>query len=110
MGAPVVWTVCLLAQRGGGLQWLAGLLRSPPLLRLGAMSYCVYLANEPVQKLLSIGCAWVAECNYKLFTTIWIPGVVLLPLLLACVLHKRVEQPALRAWRNFATEGVAVAA
>jgi hypothetical protein len=52
----------------------------------------------------------VAECNYKLFTTIWIPGVVLLPLLLACVLHKRVEQPALRAWRNFAAEGVAVAA
>ncbi len=116
MGAPLVWTACLIAQRGRdagpgswGLGWLAAMLRTPPLLRLGAMSYCIYLVNEPVQKLLSLAFALTAGGNGVLFTALWVPGAVLLPLALAKLLHARVEQPALRAGRELAGRRVLAA-
>ena len=107
LGAPLVWTLCLGAQRGlgagqgrRGLGWLAALLRAPPLLRLGAISYCTYLVNEPVQKLLSLVLALLARGDGLLFTTLWVPGAILLPLLMARLLHAHVEQPASRAARD----------
>ncbi len=123
IGAPLVWTACLLAQRGliagqkdssqkdssqknWGLRWLAALLRAPPLLRLGALSYCIYLVNEPVQKLLSLALALTARGNGVVFTALWVPGAVLLPLALAWVLHTTVEQPALRARRGLTARPV----
>ncbi|HJS88223.1 MAG TPA: acyltransferase [Acetobacteraceae bacterium] len=116
LGVPLLWTLCLLAQRGlgkrqgaWGLRWLAGGLRAPPLLRLGALSYCIYLVNEPVQKLLSLAFAFVARGDGALFTALWVPGAILVPLLAAWLLHAHVEQPALRAGRDRAGRGVLVA-
>ena len=47
---PLAWTLCLAAQLRPDvalLRPLARVLRSRPLLWLGALSYCIYLANEP---------------------------------------------------------------
>ncbi len=107
LAAPLVWTACLLAQRAspggagwGLLRWLATILRAPPLLIAGAASYSIYLMNEPVQKVLGLVLARYAQGDGLLFTLLWVPGAIILPLGLAWVLHKRVEQPALRAGRQ----------
>jgi peptidoglycan/LPS O-acetylase OafA/YrhL len=111
LAAPLLWTVCLGAQRAcgtsaGGLRWIAGGLRAPPLLALGAASYCIYLVNEPTQKLLALALAAVAGGNGALFTVLWVPTAIALPLALAWVLHKRIEQPALRAGRGLMRRSV----
>jgi peptidoglycan/LPS O-acetylase OafA/YrhL len=102
---PVFWTMCLAAQlrpHFAGLRWLALALQSRILLRLGALSYCIYLTNEPVHKLLGLGLAAVAAGNGRLFTALWLPGAVLLPLLLSAGLHAWIEVPALRWGRKYA--------
>jgi peptidoglycan/LPS O-acetylase OafA/YrhL len=76
---PVVWTACLAAQlmvssrRNAGsrhsvpafismpLGWLAAVLQSKPMVWLGAVSYCIYLINEPVQKLIGVGLAFLTR-------------------------------------------------
>ncbi len=105
-GAPLVWVLCLAAQRAVVrkdsriLERFGQCLRAPPLRRLGALSYCIYLVNEPVQKLLGLVLAPLAAGNAALFSALWIPGAILLPLYLAAVLRRRIEQPALRAGRH----------
>jgi len=102
---PLLWTLCLGAQlrpEWAGLRPVARALRSRLLLWLGALSYCIYLANEPVHKLLGFGLAAVAGGNGVLFTTLWLPGAVLLPLLLSAGLHAWIEVPALRWGRRYA--------
>ena len=101
----VVWTVCLAAQLRPDRAWvrlLARALRSRILLWLGALSYCIYLTNEPVHKLLGLGLATLAGGNGVLFTVIWLPAAVLLPLLLSAGLHAWIEVPALRWGRGYA--------
>ncbi|MDQ2803547.1 MAG: acyltransferase [Pseudomonadota bacterium] len=52
LGAPLLWTACLAAQlwpRTRALGLLARGLQAPLLLRLGSVSYSLYLVNEPVQ-------------------------------------------------------------
>jgi peptidoglycan/LPS O-acetylase OafA/YrhL len=96
---PLVWTLCLAVQLRPDLAPLRPLSRalcSPPLLWLGAVSYCLYLVHEPVQKLLGIALAWFAGGNATLFTAIWLPTAILLPLLAAWWLHVAIEVPALR--------------
>ena len=91
--------MCLCAQmapRVPGLRPLAAVLASPPLLWLGAVSYCIYLVNEPVQKLLGVTLAAFAGGNVVLFTTCWLPGAVLLPLSLGWLLHVTAEQAGQR--------------
>jgi len=93
--APLVWTVCLGAQmapRLPGLRPLATALASPPLLWLGAVSYCIYLVNEPVQKLLGVTLVALAGGNAMLFTACWLPAAVLLPLGIGWALHVTVER------------------
>jgi peptidoglycan/LPS O-acetylase OafA/YrhL len=108
LAAPLVWTLCLAAElRPAGLgllRPLAALLRTRALLWLGAVSYCVYLVNEPVQKLLGLGLAALAGGDPALFTALWLPGAVLLPLGAAWWLHRRVEQPALRWGRALSAD------
>ncbi len=102
---PLVWTVCLAAQlrpEFAGLRLLARALRSRLLLWLGALSYCIYLTNEPVHKLLGLCLAAVAGGDGMLFTVLWLPGAVLLPLLLSTGLHAWIEVPALRWGRAYA--------
>lgn len=104
LAAPLVWTACLLAQRGAfrsvPLGWLARVLRSRPLLVAGAASYSIYLANEPVQKMLGLVLARWAAGDGRLFTLLWVPGAIVLPLGAAWLLHCWVETPALRAGRR----------
>jgi peptidoglycan/LPS O-acetylase OafA/YrhL len=102
---PLVWTLCLAAQlrpEWAALRPLALALRSRFLLWLGALSYCIYLVNEPVHKLLGVGLAAIAGGNGTVFTMLWLPSAVLLPVLLSAGLHAWVEVPALRWGRRYA--------
>ena len=72
------------------------------LLRLGLWSYGIYLANEPIQKALGVGLAWLAGGDARLFTMLWVPAALVLPVLAAAWLHRLVEAPALRAGRALA--------
>ena len=109
---PIVWTACLAAQvsvssfprRLTGA--LAAVLQSTPLVWLGAVSYCIYLVNEPVQKLLGVTLAVLVQGNATLFTALWIPSAVALPVLASWWLHRRVEVPAQRYGRSVALASV----
>jgi len=72
----------------------------------GAVSYCIYLVNEPVQKLVGVTLAMVVQGNAALFTMIWIPGAVVLPLLVSWWLHEWVELPAQHYGRAMAVAAV----
>jgi len=100
---PLVWSICLAAQLGvKALRPLAGALRGRVLLWLGAVSYCVYLVNEPVQKLLGAGLAVAAGGDPARFTLVWLPAAIVLPLAAAWALHVAIEAPALRRGRVLA--------
>jgi peptidoglycan/LPS O-acetylase OafA/YrhL len=102
LAAPLVWTVCLAAERGL-LPPLAWALRTPVLLWLGAISYPLYLVHEPVQKLVLALCAALAEGAGARFNILWLNLGLLLPLLAAWWLHHAVETPAQRWGRALAT-------
>ncbi len=121
---PLVWTACLAAQLQSSSppkrepsNWipafalmtagaLAAVLQSRPLVWLGAVSYCVYLVNEPVQKLLGVTLATLVDGDATLFTVLWIPGAVALPILASWWLHHRIELPAQRYGRGLALAAV----
>ena len=61
---PLVWTFFLAVQmRPGitGLHLAARLLRSQTAQYLGAISYCLYLINEPIHKLTGLALGWIAN-------------------------------------------------
>ncbi len=102
---PLVWTVCLVAQlhpKLPGMSILRRMLQARPTLWLGSISYCLYLANEPLQKLFGFGLAWLAHGDGLLFTLLWVPLAILVPLLAADWLHRHIETPAQRRGRTFA--------
>jgi peptidoglycan/LPS O-acetylase OafA/YrhL len=122
---PVIWSLCLAAQlqsssppgfagltraAGSALGLLAATLRSRPLVWLGAVSYGIYLVNEPVQKVLGLALALVVQGNATLFTALWLPGAATLPILAAWALHVWVEAPALRRGRALARRSMPAAA
>jgi peptidoglycan/LPS O-acetylase OafA/YrhL len=92
---PLVWAVCLAAEAWPWL--LSSALRSRPAQWLGGLSYSLYLANEPVQKLLGIALGYCAAGDGRWFTALWVPGALGLPLLVAMALRRWIEVPAL-AW------------
>ncbi len=104
---PMVWTFCLAAQMRPdviGLRQLSALLRSRQARYLGAISYCLYLANEPIHKVTGQALSRFADGDGWLFTVLWIPLSIGLPFLAAMWLHTHLEAPALRwgrevAWR-----------
>jgi peptidoglycan/LPS O-acetylase OafA/YrhL len=103
---PLFWTLCLTAQLRPdlpGTTFLSAALRVRPILWLGAVSYCTYLANEPIQKLLGVVLSRVASGDPWLFTAIWVPGAILLPLAAAAWLHRSIEAPALQWGRALAS-------
>jgi peptidoglycan/LPS O-acetylase OafA/YrhL len=100
---PLVWTACLAVQhRPDWLPSLSALLGSARARFLGASSYCIYLTNAPVQKLCAFLLASVAGNDAVLFTAIWLPAAIGLPVLLSVWLHTRLELPAQNAGRRIA--------
>jgi peptidoglycan/LPS O-acetylase OafA/YrhL len=96
---PLAWTLCLLVEtheRIPGLRQANRLIRSRVMAYLGAISYCVYLVNEPIHKLIGLILGPLAGGNAALFTLAWIPLAILLPLGVAGWLHRHLELPALR--------------
>ena len=92
---PLVWVVCLAAERRPG--WWSAPLRCAPAQWFGGLSYSLYLANEPIQKLLGVGLSALVGGNGFWFTVFWVPGALGLPLLAAMALRRWIERPAL-AW------------
>jgi peptidoglycan/LPS O-acetylase OafA/YrhL len=98
---PLVWTACLAAELGWRpLRPLARLLTSRPLQWLGAVSFGLYLVNQPLQKLLALAwLPWVGDDGW-LFDAVWLPGAIALPMLAAWQLHERIELPGIAFGRG----------
>jgi peptidoglycan/LPS O-acetylase OafA/YrhL len=102
---PLAWTFCLVVQMRPdiiGLRRVNARLSSRIARYFGAISYCVYLVNEPIHKVLGETLSRFADGDSLLFTNLWIPLAVGLPLLAAAGLHTWLEAPALRWGREFA--------
>jgi peptidoglycan/LPS O-acetylase OafA/YrhL len=99
---PLVWTACLAVQMRPGLRLAGWLLRNPAAQYLGAISYCLYLDNEPIHKVLGAMLGRMADGNAALFTLLWLPLAIGLPILAASWLHTYWEAPALRWGRTLA--------
>jgi peptidoglycan/LPS O-acetylase OafA/YrhL len=102
---PLVWTACLAIQllpHRRGTADLGWVLRNPAARYLGAISYCLYLVNEPIHKLIVAALSFVADADAMLFTVLWVPASVGLPVLASIWLHVRIETPALQWGRSTA--------
>ena len=100
---PVVWTLCLAAQMfSDRLMLVARPLRWPAVQWFGAVSYPIYLANEPIQKALGYLLAGFAGGDAALFTWLWLPAATVLPIAAAALLHRFVEVPAQRLGKTLA--------
>jgi peptidoglycan/LPS O-acetylase OafA/YrhL len=69
---------------------------------LGAISYSLYLVNEPIHKVAGEALSRYADGNSGLFTAFWVPVAVGVPLLAAAGLHAYVEAPTQRWGRDMA--------
>jgi peptidoglycan/LPS O-acetylase OafA/YrhL len=100
---PLIWTLCLAAQLNPArISMIASPLRWPAVRWFGAISYPIYLANEPIQKTLCYLLAKLAAGDPVLFTAVWLPGSLLIPIGVAVLLHRYVETPALTLGRDLA--------
>ncbi|HEX4368293.1 MAG TPA: acyltransferase [Rhodopila sp.] len=102
---PLVWTACLAVQllpERVGMRQAGWLLRNRTAQYLGAISYCLYLVNEPIHKVLGVVLGRLADGNGTLFTLLWMPLAIGLPILAAGWLHTCWETPALRWGRALA--------
>lgn len=109
---PLAWTCCLLMQmrpRTIGLRIAGRLLRTRFMGYLGAISYSVYLVNEPIHKLIAVALSHVAGGNGALFSVLWLPAAIGLPVLVSAGLHTYVEAPAQRWGRLAAQRSVGAA-
>ncbi|HEX3982536.1 MAG TPA: acyltransferase [Acidisoma sp.] len=99
MVVPVIWTLCLGAERPKG--WidraLRRLLTTPPLLWCGGISYALYLIHAPLQRLLMLWLAPLVHGDWQRFTLLWLAPAVALPILSAAMIHTWVEEPV-RRW------------
>ena len=101
---PVVWTVCLGVQMlpgRTGVRMAGWVLRSAVARYLGAISYCLYLVNEPIHKLAVAALSRLADSDAAIFTLVWVPAAIGLPILASVWLHRHLEAPALR-WGRLA--------
>ncbi len=87
------------------MRQLSRLLRSGSMQYLGAISYGIYLVNEPIHKLIANGLSHLADGNGTLFTVLWIPSAIAAADTRRAWLHGLIEQPAIgwghgvtRAW------------
>lgn len=108
---PLAWTLCLVVQFRPQVlpagQRLHNLLCSPVMLWLGAISYGLYLVNEPLQKLAGLLLGSLAGGDALVFSVLWWPAASIAPVLAAWGLHRWVEAPALHMNRTKAAAGAA---
>jgi len=90
------WTILLLAQRHPHMPLLPGLLDSRIAQYLGAISYPLYLVNQPVQRGCAMLIAPLIHGSAMLFSVFWLPVALIAPVLGAMALHHWVEIPAMR--------------
>ncbi|WP_298216325.1 acyltransferase [Acidocella sp.] len=88
----LAWAGLMLGQRQGWTKTLA----ARPLLYLGAISYPLYLMNEPVERLAALWLAPRMAGNALGFSLIFLPLTLLVSLALAALLHHAIERPLLR--------------
>jgi peptidoglycan/LPS O-acetylase OafA/YrhL len=96
---PLAWALCLAAATEPAspvMRPLRALLRWRATQYLGAISYCLYLVNEPVHKVAVGLLAGIAGGDAMVFTVLWVPVATLLPVAVSAWLHVRLEAPALR--------------
>lgn len=99
---PLAWTVCLWVQMNphrGILGLAGGVFRCRPVQYLGAVSYCLYLVNEPIHKIIAPALGRIAAGDSIAFSLLWLPLATGLPIVAASWLHTHLEAPALR-WRR----------
>jgi peptidoglycan/LPS O-acetylase OafA/YrhL len=101
---PVGWGAVLAAQFCDGMPVLPRLLEWRPVRFLGAVSYPLYLVNEPVQRAAALMVAPWVHGDVVVFTAVWLPLALGGPVLAAWGLHRWVEGPAMR-WRWGASRG-----
>lgn len=89
---PLIWGVLLLAQAA---PWGA-VLESRGLQYLGAVSYPLYLVNEPVQRVLALLFGPLAHGDAAVFSALFLPNSLAFSLAAAALLHHGVELPLLR--------------
>ena len=89
---PLLWALAMLAQE----KPFGSVLAARPLQYLGALSYPLYLVNEPVQRGLALLLAPLAYGRAAAFTALWLPFALLAPLAAAAALHHAVELPFMR--------------
>ena len=65
--------------------------------------------NEPVQKLLGVTLAALVQGDATLFTALWVPGALVLPIVASWWLHRWIELPAQRYGRSVASATVSAA-
>ena len=86
---PFAWAAIMLAQT----QDWGAFLESGTLRYLGAISYPLYLVNEPVQRALALLLKPWALLDAGLFTDLWLPLALLAPIAVAVVLHHATVPP-----------------
>jgi peptidoglycan/LPS O-acetylase OafA/YrhL len=102
---PLGWALALLVQKRPGFPLLGRLLDSRAAQYLGAISYPLYLLNEPVQRAAAMLLAPHFGGSKLDFTLAWLPAAILGPLVLAALLHHTVEKPMMRTRRNISHGG-----
>jgi peptidoglycan/LPS O-acetylase OafA/YrhL len=109
LAPPLIWTLCLAAQLAPArYPMIAVPLRSRTLQWLGAISYPIYLANEPVQKALAYLLVCIAPGDPAMFDVLWLPAAIAMPVAAATLLHRYVETPAHQWGRVVARRGTGV--
>ncbi len=97
---PLVWAVMIAAQRTPDhrlVRPIARCLDHPAVLWLGAISYPLYLVNEPVGRALAVVVGGAALGDPVWFSLVWGPLTLAGSVGLAAVLHYTVERRCL-AW------------
>jgi peptidoglycan/LPS O-acetylase OafA/YrhL len=100
---PLGWTLCLLTEMCPvvpGLRQANLLLKSRLVQAAGAISYCLYVVNEPIHRVISLVLSRVADGDAVLYALLWIPLAILLPIAVAAWLHVHLEMPLLRRERR----------
>lgn len=100
---PLIWGLIMLAN---AKPWGA-ILEHRALTCLGAISYPLYLVNEPVQRALALILGPAAYGNASLFTIAFLPASLILSFACAVLLHHYVEQPFMRRRRKLSFQVIA---